>query len=64
MINYYIVHLKQGNSQLTATEKISALREICNKEEISVNCASKPHQLWDVFTKKSDSVHALMKNLQ
>ena len=44
--------------------EISALREMCDKNEINIHWISKQHQLSDAFTKKGASVHNLVKVLQ
>ena len=44
--------------------EISALREMCDKNEINIHWISKQHQLSDVLTKKGASVHSLVKVLQ
>ena len=44
--------------------EISALREMCDKNEINIHWISKQHQLSDVLTKKGASVHNLVKVLQ
>lgn len=44
--------------------EISALREMCDKGEITINWLSKHHQLSDVLTKKGASSSSLLKVLQ
>lgn len=44
--------------------EISALREMCDKNEINIHWISKQNQLSNILTKKGASVHSLVKVLQ